>query len=189
MTLKHLVFLELAHVQRSVQQCPKCNCFVMRIKGLKGEDSSNPAMLEAVRVFSGPVAFLFSLKNVSPASTTMILPSAMDSPILKPNYYRHGFPDSSVGKESSCNAGDPSLIPGSGRSTEEGIDYPLQYSWASLVAQLVKNPPAMWETWVRPLGWEGPLEKGKVTHSSILAWRIPQTIVHGVAKNRTIIGT
>ena len=47
LALKHLVFLELAHVQRSVQQCPKCNCFVMRIKGLKGEDSSNPAMLEA----------------------------------------------------------------------------------------------------------------------------------------------
>ena len=55
----------------------------------------------------------------------------------------------------------------------EGIGYPFQYSWASLVAQLVKNLPAMWETWVRSLGWENPLEKGKVTHSSILAWRIP----------------
>ena len=59
-----------------------------------------------------------------------------------------GFPDSSVGKESACNAGDPGLIPGSGRSPGEWIDYPLQYSWASLEAQLVKNPPAMWETWV-----------------------------------------
>ena len=59
-----------------------------------------------------------------------------------------GFPHSSVGKESTCNAGDPSLIPGSGRSAGEGIGYPLQYSWASLVAQLVKNLPAMWETWV-----------------------------------------
>ena len=59
-----------------------------------------------------------------------------------------GFPDNSVGKESSCNAGDPGLIPGSGRSAGEGIGYPLQYSWASLVAQLVKNPPAMLETWV-----------------------------------------
>ena len=87
-----------------------------------------------------------------------------------------GFPDSSVGKESACNAGDPSLIPGSGRSPGEGIGYPLQYSWASLVAQLVKNPPAMWETWVRSLGWEDPLEKGKATHSSILAWRIPWTV-------------
>ena len=87
-----------------------------------------------------------------------------------------GFPDSSVGKESACNAGDPGLIPGSGRSAGKGIDYPLQYSWASLVAQLVKNPPAMRETWVRSLGWEDPLEKGKATHSSILAWRIPWTV-------------
>ena len=83
------------------------------------------------------------------------------------------FPDSSVGKESACKAGDPSLIPGSGRSAGEGIGYPLQYSWDSLVAQLVKNLSAMWEMWVRSLGWEDPLEKGTATHSSILAWRIP----------------
>ena len=56
-----------------------------------------------------------------------------------------GFPDSSVGKESTCNAGDPGSIPGSGRPAGEGIGYPLQYSWASLVAQLVKNLPAMQE--------------------------------------------
>ena len=62
-----------------------------------------------------------------------------------------GFSDSSVGKESACNAGDPSSILGSGRSAGEGISYPLQYSWASLVAQLVKNLPAMWETWVQSL--------------------------------------
>ena len=80
-----------------------------------------------------------------------------------------GFPDSSVGKESACNAGDHGLIPGSGRSPGEGISYPLQYSWASLMAQLVKNPPAMRETWVQSLGWEDPLEKGKAAHSSILA--------------------
>ena len=86
------------------------------------------------------------------------------------------FPDSSVGKESTCNAGDPGSIPRSGRSTGEGTGYPLQYSWASLVAQLVKNPPAMQETWVRSLGWEDPLEKGTATHSSILAWRIPWTV-------------
>ena len=73
-----------------------------------------------------------------------------------------GFPCSSVGKESACNAGDPGLIPGWGRSLGEGIGYLLQYSWASLVAQLVKSPPAMWETWVWTLGWEDPLEKGKV---------------------------
>ena len=58
------------------------------------------------------------------------------------------FPGSSAGKESACKAGDPGLIPGLGRSPGEGIGYPLQYSWASLVAQLVKNLPAMWETWV-----------------------------------------
>ena len=64
-------------------------------------------------------------------------------------------------QESACNAGDPGLIPGPGRSTEEGIGYPLQYSWAFLVAQTVKNLPAMWETWVPSLGWEDPLKKGK----------------------------
>ena len=79
----------------------------------------------------------------------------------------------SVGKESICNAGDPGLIPGLGRSPGEGIGYPLQYSWGSLVAQMVKNPPAMQETWVGSLGWEDPLEEGMATHSSILAWRIP----------------
>ena len=63
-----------------------------------------------------------------------------------------GFPYSSAGKESTCNAGDPSSIPGLGRSSEEVIGYPLQYSWASLVAQLIKNPPAMRETWVQSLG-------------------------------------
>ena len=57
---------------------------------------------------------------------------------------------------------------GSGRSAGEGIGYPLQYSWAFLVAQLVKNPPAIWETWVRSLGREDLLEKGKATHSTIL---------------------
>ena len=87
-----------------------------------------------------------------------------------------GFPDSSVGKESICNAGDQCSIPRSGRSTEEGTDYPLQYSWASLVVQLIKNLPAMQETWVQSLGWKDPLEKGKATHSSILAWRIPHTV-------------
>jgi len=63
-------------------------------------------------------------------------------------FWALGFPDSSVGKETACNAGDTGLIPGSGKSAGERIAYPLQYSWASLVAQLVKNPPAMWETWV-----------------------------------------
>ena len=70
--------------------------------------------------------------------------------------------------ETACNAGDPGLIPGSGRSAGEGIGYSLQDSWASLMAQLVKNLPAVRETWVRSLGWEDPLEKEKATHSSIL---------------------
>ena len=87
-----------------------------------------------------------------------------------------GFPHSSVGKESASSARDPSLIPGLGRSAEEGMGYPLKYSWASLVAQLVKNLPAMWETWVQSLGWEDPLEKEKAPHSGILAWRIPWTV-------------
>ena len=113
-----------------------------------------------------------------------------------------GFPDGSDGKESACNVGDLCLIRGLGRSPWEGNGYPLQYSglenfmdrgtwqatvhgvaksqtwlsnfhFASLVAQLVKNPPAMRETWVPSLGWEDPLEKGKATHFSILDWRIP----------------
>ena len=68
------------------------------------------------------------------------------------------------------------MISGSGRSAGEGIDYPLQYSWASLVAHLVENLPAMQETWVQSLGWEDSLEKGKAIRSSILAWRIPWTV-------------
>ena len=87
-----------------------------------------------------------------------------------------GFPDSSVRKESACNAGDPDSIPGSRRSSGEEIGYPLQYFWASLMAQLVKNPPAIRKTWAQSLGWEDPLEKGMATHSSILAWRIPWTV-------------
>ena len=75
---------------------------------------------------------------------------------------------SSADKESVCNAGDPGSIPGSGRSPGEGKGCPLQpFPWASLVAQMVKNPPAMRETWVQSLGWKDPLEKGKAAHCSI----------------------
>ena len=80
-----------------------------------------------------------------------------------------GFPCCSDGKKSTCNVGDLGSIPGLWGSPGEGKGYPLQYSWASLVAQLVKNPPAMRETWVWSLGWEDPLEKGKATRFSILA--------------------
>ena len=86
------------------------------------------------------------------------------------------FSESSVGKESTCKAGEISSIPEPGRSTGEGIGYPLQYSWASLLAQLVKNPSAMQETWVGSLVGEHPREKGTATHSNILAWRIPWTV-------------
>ena len=94
-----------------------------------------------------------------------------------------GFPDSSVGKESICNARDPGSIPGLGRSAGEGIDYPLQYSWASLVAQLFKNPLAMWETWVGSLGWgRSPGEgKGYPLQYSGLENSMDYT-VHGVTK-------
>ena len=82
------------------------------------------------------------------------------------------------------------MIPGLGRSPGDGIGYPLHYSWPSLVAQMVKNLPAVWETWVQYLGWEDCLEEGMATHSSILTWRIPKDrrawcgSVQGVAKSR-----
>ena len=86
-----------------------------------------------------------------------------------------GFPGSSAGKESTCNAGESSSILGLGRSSREGRGYPFQYSWASLMVQMIKNPAPMQETWVPSLGWEDPLEEVMATHSSILAWRIPWT--------------
>ena len=101
------------------------------------------------------------------------------------------FHSSLAGKESACNAGDPGLILGWERSPGEGIGSPLLYSWAFLMAQMVKNLPATWETWVQSLGWEDPLKEGMATHSSILIWRIPMdrgawwATVHGVAKGRT----
>ena len=102
-----------------------------------------------------------------------------------------GFPGSSAGKESTCNAGDSGSIRGSGRSPGGWIGYPLQYSWASLVAQMVNNLRAVQECQVRSLGWEDPMEEGMATHTSILAWRIPmdrgawQVIVHGIAESET----
>ena len=102
-----------------------------------------------------------------------------------------GFPGSSAGKESTCNTGNPGLIPGAGRSPGEGLGYPLQYSWTSLVAQTVKKLPSTREIWVRSLGWDDPLEEGMATHSSILAWKIPRdrgawwATVHGVTESWT----
>ena len=103
-------------------------------------------------------------------------------------YTKFELPGCSTGKESACNAGNPSWIPGSGRSLGEGIGYPLQYSWSSLVAQMVKNLPAMQDIWVQSLAQEDPLEERVSTHSSILAWRIPKdggawwAAVHGVSE-------
>ena len=76
-------------------------------------------------------------------------------------------------KKSTCNAGDPGSIPGSGSFPGEEIDYLLQYSWASLVVQMIKNPHAVRETWIQSLGWKDPLEEDVATYSGILAWRIP----------------
>ena len=87
-----------------------------------------------------------------------------------------GLPGGSDSKESSCNAGDLGPIFGLGRSPGEGIGcYPLQYSWASLVTQTVKNPPAMRETWVQSLGWEEPLEEGMATTLVFLPGESPKT--------------
>ena len=98
--------------------------------------------------------------SLSPILAVICLASALASlPFDLKQNASLGFPDSSVGKESACNAGDPSSIPGSGISPGEGIGYPLQYFGASLVAQMVKNLPAMQETWVRSLAWEDPLEE------------------------------
>ena len=104
--------------------------------------------------------------------THFLLTSMLTCPcnqLYKPN------PGDSAGKESIYNVGDPDSIPGLARSPGERIGYPLQYSWASLVAQMAKNLPAMQETWVWSLGWEDLLEEGMAAHSSILAWRIPWT--------------
>ena len=110
------------------------------------------------------------------------------SPVHTPPISFLGFPDSSAGKESPWNTGDPSSIPALGRSPGEGIGYPLQYSWTSLVAQLMKNPPAMWETWVWHLGLIPGLgrfhEEGKdypIQYSGLENYM--GCIGHGVAKS------
>ena len=88
------------------------------------------------------------------------------------SYAWDSFPGSSAGKESACN-GDPASILGSGRFPGEGIGYPLQYSWTSLVAQMVEHLPTMWKTGVQSLGQEDPLEKAIAADSSTLAWKTP----------------
>ena len=125
-----------------------------------------------VKQLSSFFFFFFKWKNGGP-----LLSQHFSSPSYWPSLYIiGGFAGRWAGKESTCNSGDPSSIPGSGRSPGEGIGYPRRYSWAPLVAQLVKNLPAMWETWVRSPGREDPLEKGKAPRSSVLPWRIPWTV-------------
>ena len=96
-----------------------------------------------------------------------------------------GFPDSSVGKESTCNVGDPGLIPGLGRSAGEGIGYPLQYSWASLVAQLVKNPPECgrpgFHPWIGKISWR----RKRLPTPVFWAGEFVDYAVHGVTKSWT----
>ena len=127
------------------------------------------------------VQVLFILWSITPLHFLLVYMATLGSQIPLSAlmcfiwFGKWGFPDSSAGKESACNARDPGLISGSGRSSGERIDYRLQYSWASLVAQMVKNLLAMWEIWVWSMCWEDLLEKGKATHSTILAWKIPWT--------------
>ena len=122
---------------------------------------------------------LMSIESVMPSNHLTLYHLLLLLPSIFPRirvFSNKSALDRSVGKESTCNAGDPSSIPGLERSAGKGIGYPLQDSWASLVAQLVKNPLAIQKTWVMSLGWEDPLEKAKATRSSILAWRIPWTV-------------
>ena len=108
-----------------------------------------------------------SYKNTNPI---------LDQGLNSMTWFNYNYPYCSVGKESTCNAGDLRLSPRSGKSPGGGIGYPLQYFWASLGAQLIKTLPAMRETWIWSLGWEDPLEKEKATHFSILAWRLSWTV-------------
>ena len=108
---------------------------------------SSLSFLKTLLAIVGPLNFL--------KRSRMGLSISTEKPVevlIEITFNLWGFPGSSAGKESACNAGDSGSISGLGRSPGEGIGYPLQYSWASLVAQMVKNLPAMQETWVRSLG-------------------------------------
>ena len=138
---------------------------------------------------------LSSLARTEPVNCRFMCPGLISGHKIEKMYYEDfwwsrglwGFPGSSAGKESACNAGDPSSTPRSGRSPGEGIGNPLQYSWVSLVGQLVKNPPAMQDTWFQSLDWKDPLEKGKTTHPLQYSGleKSMDCIVHGVAKSQT----
>ena len=141
-----------------------------------GTHQAPPSMgFSRQKYWSGlPFPSLVDLPNpgVESRSPTLQADSLSSEPLGKIFRAKQGFLGSSACKESACNAGDP----GSREYSGEGIGYPLQYSWASLVAQLVKNLPAMWETWIPSLGWEDPLEEETAICSSILTWRILWTV-------------
>ena len=162
-------------------KCPwTCEC----IKNIIGHPHNGILFSKQMRKIMLPAITCMNLKSSSETNYITAARQRRNEFCLPPSFFLLGpstdlmilgFRHSSTGKESACNAGDRGSIAGSGISAGEGIGYPLQYSWASLVAQLVKNLPAMQETWVWSLGWENPLEKVKATHSSIVAWRIPWT--------------
>ena len=129
---------------------------------------------EILRMSSGKVLALYVWLITTGNSKTFYLSPSNLHQSNSQNTKRFSF-GSLTGKESLCSAGDPSSMLGLGRFPGEGIDSPFQYSWASLVAQMVTNMPAVRETWVQSLSWEDPLEKGTAIHSSILARRIPWT--------------
>ena len=143
-----------------------------------------PAVSATEETFHGPLLSGQGVEN-SPSPLGGTLPTHSQINKLK------RYTGSSAGKEPTCNAGDPGLIPRSGRSPGEGIGHQLQCSWASMVVQTVKNLPAMRETWVRSLGWEDSLKEDMAADSSILAWTIAmdrgawRAIVRGVTKSRT----
>ena len=118
---------------------------------------SHRSLSDTCRTLGNKISWVWFL-NSSPESTTLLNPFKLQ--VLHDQGVRESFHLSSV--QSTCKAGDPSSIPGSGRSPGEGIGYPLQGSWTSLVVQLVKNLPAMWETWVQSLGWEDPQRRERL---------------------------
>ena len=135
------------------------------LKSLLQHHSSKSSILQCSAFFIAQLLHPYMTTGKTTALTRWTFAGKVMS-LLFNMLSRLGFPDISVGKESACNAEDPGSIPGSRRSPGEGTGYPLQYSWAYLVAQLEKNLPEIQEIWVQSLGWEDPLKKGKATHSN-----------------------